>query len=90
MYIHVYAISMTTKISKWGNSYGIRFPKEILEKFNLIEGSQIDIVDNEKTIEIIPKQKKASLSELLAQIPENTESPEIVDWGSDVGKEIIE
>ena len=32
---------MTTKISSWGNSYGVRLPKGIISEAGLEEGSEL-------------------------------------------------
>jgi antitoxin MazE len=82
---------MTTKITKWGNSYGVRIPKEIISELNLSEGVEFDmnVVDGGIQIKPITGKKKYSLEELLAQIPADY-VPEIVDWGPDVGNEILE
>lgn len=82
---------MTTKITKWGNSYGIRIPKEIINELSIAEGTEFDmnIIDGGIQIKPLQKRKKYTLEELLAQIPEDYE-PEIIDWGPDVGNEILE
>jgi putative addiction module antidote len=35
---------LTTKIRKWGNSYGIIIPQEILKRKNIKEGEKIDAI----------------------------------------------
>ncbi|MEK6850506.1 MAG: AbrB/MazE/SpoVT family DNA-binding domain-containing protein [Nanoarchaeota archaeon] len=35
---------LTTKIRKWGNSYGIIIPQEILKIKNIKEGEEIDAI----------------------------------------------
>jgi putative addiction module antidote len=35
---------LTTKIRKWGNSYGIIIPQEILRGKNMKEGEEIDAI----------------------------------------------
>ena len=73
---------MTTKIRKWGNSYGIRVTKARVHELGLRDGSLIEVPN------IKPVQKKYNLDELIASInPENLH-PEI-DWGPDVGNEIL-
>lgn len=82
---------MTTKITKWGNSYGIRIPKEIINELSLAEGVEFDmnVVDGGIQIKLIKKKHKYTLEELCAQINPD-DLPEFVDWGPDVGNEIIE
>ncbi len=63
---------MTTTISKWGNSQGLRFPKKILEELNLSIGDKIKflIQDDKIVLEPIKKSKrKYDISELVKQIP---------------------
>lgn len=81
---------MTTKITKWGNSYGVRIPKEIINELNLSEGVEFDMNVVDGGIQIKPIKKfKYSLKELCDQIDPNN-LPEFVDWGPDVGTEILE
>jgi len=65
---------MTATISKWGNSQGLRFPKNILEELNLSVGDKIKLlIYNDKIIlEPIKKsRKKYNINELVKQIPSN-------------------
>lgn len=80
---------MTTKITKWGNSYGLRIPKKIIEELHFEEGEEFEFSVTDQTLKFKPKEKKAkySLKQLCAQI-ENVPHP--VNWGPDVGKEILE
>lgn len=42
---------MTAKISKWGNSQGLRVPKDIMDTLNLNIGDNVDIkIENGKVI----------------------------------------
>ena len=63
---------MTAKISKWGNSQGLRFPKDILKELNLSIGDKIKflIQNNRIILEPIKKtRKKYNINELVKQIP---------------------
>ncbi len=65
---------MKTKIQKWGNSQGIRFSKEILEKVHLIVGDEVEIVvQNKQTLvkAVSEKRKKYKLKDLIQQIPKD-------------------
>jgi len=59
---------MSAKIQKWGNSLGVRIPKNIIETIELEENSEVEIEAKDGAIIIFPKQKKLSLSSLLNQI----------------------
>lgn len=84
---------MSTKLQKWGNSLAMRLPKEVANKFNLQEGSEVKIVSESKSIVIKPiriKRKKTgvpTLKELLKGITKHNKHREI-DWGKSVGREI--
>lgn len=73
---------MTTKIRKWGNSYAVRISKAKVHELGMREGSAVDI-------KLKPLHRKPTLDELIAQIDPNN-LPELVDWGPDVGTEIVE
>jgi len=80
---------MTTKITKWGNSYGLRISKDILKTLGIKEGTEleVDVIDGHIQAKLKHNPPKYSLEELVAQIPDNYVS-EVVDWGKAVGKEI--
>lgn len=79
------------KVSKWGNSIGIRFPKAVAEAMRLSDGDIVDIlVDNGKaTVEKRALKLAPPLANLVAEMDrlgwEN--EPETVDWRPDVGSE---
>ena len=81
---------METNIQKWGNSLGVRLPKELATKQSLKEGSRVRITETKTGVAIeIVRKKRRTLDELLKQF--NTKSQhELVDWGDDVGSEVLE
>lgn len=42
------------KISKWGMSLGIRIPKELTQKYQLHDNSEVTIIPEEEGMKIIP------------------------------------
>ena len=80
--------SMSTTIQKWGNSLGIRIPSQIAESIAVKQGTEVDlVVGDDHTLIIIPKKKKPTLEELLAQCkPENRHDE--IDFGVE-GKEML-
>lgn len=82
-------MSVATTVQKWGNSLAVRIPKDIADRINITQGSEINVVENEGKIILVPRQPqiKYSLDELLAQCkPENRH--EEIDFGVE-GKELI-
>ncbi len=80
---------MTTKIQKWGNSFGVRLPMEIIRENGLSNGAPVKIskAKNKIIIEYIPQTKKNNLSDLLSQIKSDNLHVES-DWGDSQGQEI--
>ena len=84
---------MTTKITKWGNSLGLRIPQEIVKKYHLYDGAPVSLTTTVKGALITPLREKPSgkrlptLKQALANFRENM--IEKVEWGNDVGKEIV-
>lgn len=75
---------MQTKVTKWGNSLGVRIPQWIAEQAEINDGAVV-YVDVENDL-IIIRKKKLSLEGLLEGITEDNLHRE-VDTGSPVGRE---
>jgi antitoxin MazE len=81
---------MVTKVQKWGNSQGLRLPKQVLEDAEISIGDAVDVTAREGMIVIAPVSRvrgKRSLKELVSRIPKNYKAREI-DWGKSVGREV--
>jgi antitoxin MazE len=82
---------MKVKISKWGNSLGIRLPRAAVEAIGFGEGAQLELEIDGRELRLKPAHpvKRYRLEDLVAEMkPEN--QPELVDWGPDVGAEVID
>lgn len=78
---------MTTKLQKWGNSLGVRLPKEVVKKARLRDGKSVSIKNIGDMIIITSAKKEETLDDLLSKItPENIH--EEINWGPPVGNEI--
>ena len=81
---------MSAKISRWGNSAAVRLPKEVLEQAGLREGESIDFRTGDGVVEL--RKRRQSIEELFAEYEQKygpLEPPGLVDWGPDVGAEIL-
>lgn len=79
---------MTAKISKWGNSQGLRMPKDIMEILHLNVGDDVDItiVDGKVILEPIKKDiLNYDLNELISKIPSDYKASE--EFDTIIGKE---
>lgn len=67
------------KLSKWGNSSGIRFPKEILIQVGFEVGSIIDVevVDNQLVLR--KANKKQSIHDLFKDYKDGSFKSELAD-----------
>ncbi len=69
---------MTAVISKWGNSQGLRFPKNIMQELNLKVGDKVELETKDGVIIIKPiKRKKIDINELVKKIPDDYKPYEI-------------
>ena len=77
-----------TRVKKWGNSFGIRIPKENMEELGIKPDDIVEIHSESGHLTITPVQKpRYSLDELLAQItPANLHDE--IQTGEAIGKEI--
>ena len=80
---------MILTICKWGNSQGIRFPKELLKLIHADVGSNIDAEYEDGKIILKPAvpENRYLIHELVKEIPPDY-SPDEIDWGKPEGNEI--
>jgi len=78
---------MTTTISKWGNSHGLRLPKTILLELGLSPGDELKITtqNNKVILEPIRKKKKYNIQELVKKVPKDYKPYE--EFDNKMGKE---
>jgi antitoxin MazE len=80
---------MQVQVSRWGNSLGLRIPKDIAARVGLREGTRVEIEAEGERIVISPARRRYTLAELLeGMTPEAMR--EAFDWGPDRGREIVE
>jgi antitoxin MazE len=79
---------MTAKISRWGNSQGLRMPKDIMDSLHLQVGDNVNITMLDGKVIIEPMKKDIlnyDLNELISKIPTNYKASE--EFDTIVGKE---
>lgn len=79
--------SMTTKAQRWGNSIGVRIPSKLVDKFGIVNGTSVKILEKDDGILIKPVDEVPSLEELMSKITADNQHQE-VDWGKEEGDEI--
>lgn len=78
---------MKTKIQKWGNSLGVRLPKNITEQKALREGTGVFVVIRDNQIVIEPADEDSSLDTLLASVSAENIHAES-EWSEARGNEV--
>lgn len=80
---------MIAKISQWGNSIGVRIPRDLAKKAGIAVDSTVEINKADNGIIIKPVGKKEyTLRELVKGITSQNRHHE-VDFGRPVGKELL-
>lgn len=77
---------MKAKVTKWGNSLGLRLPKALSLELGIEEGGIVDmqILQGKLVIQSVPPND--SLEDLVSRItPDNRHSE--ADWGEPIGAE---
>ncbi len=79
---------MTTTVQKWGNSLGIRIPKDIADIIGAQEGKELNIsTEHRKMIIELAVPKKIDIEKLIKKITPRNSHGEF-DWGTPVGDEV--
>lgn len=78
---------MEKRIARVGNSGGVVLPSHLMNEFGLTIGDRVKVKKVKNGILIRPAAPYYTLEELIKDMP-CEEHPEI-DWGMDVGMEVI-
>lgn len=83
---------MATAIARWGSGAGIHVPADIMKRANWKVGDTVDfnVQDDGVKITITSKPTKAERLEARFRNYQGDTRCYELDWGPDVGKEIIE
>ncbi len=79
---------MTATISSWGNSQGLRFPKDIMKELHLAVGDKMKIlIENNKIIlePIKQPRQKYDIRDLVRDVPSDYNAHEV--FSDTTGKE---
>jgi antitoxin MazE len=80
---------MQVQVARWGNSLGLRIPKDVVRRTGLREGDRVDVEAEGDRIIISPARRRYVLADLLkGMTPEAMR--QAFDWGPDRGREIVE
>ena len=79
---------MQTQVKTWGNSQGIRIPKEILQEEDIVIDEMLDIKVTNGVIMLLKPFRHKTLEERAAQYGGRLNLDGEFDWGEPVGREI--
>lgn len=74
------------RISRWGNSSGIRLPKAVMDELGLKPGETVNLTVKDGKGVIEPKRpRKITLEWIISETKRlgRENAPETVDWGAD-------
>lgn len=80
---------MQVQLARWGNSLGLRIPKDIASRFGLNEGGRVDIEAEGDRIVIRVDRPRYDLEDLLTGMSPD-DMRDVFDWGPDVGREVVD
>ena len=96
-YLRRSAMNHIATISQWGNSQGLRLPAQICRQLGISVGDQLDIsVRDGKALIMVPLKSKYSRSNSAVSLEEifsgytGTFASQELEWGEDVGAEVIQ
>ena len=79
---------MDAVISKWGNSQGIRIPKDFLKSLGITSDTPLNIDIHNDSIVITKKYKHKSLEERVKESGTPLKFSNEIDWGDPAGSEV--
>ena len=79
---------MQAKVTAWGNSQGIRIPKEILKEAGIAINDLLNIKISNGMIMLVKPNRHKTLEERAAEFEGNLNLDGEFDWGEPVGREV--
>lgn len=79
---------MQAQVKIWGNSQGIRIPKELLQDAGIALNERLDISVSDGVITLTKAFRHKTLEERAAEYGGNLNLDGEYDWGEPVGREV--
>jgi antitoxin MazE len=80
---------MQVQVARWGNSLGVRIPRDVAAGLGLRAGTRVEVAAEGNRIVITPARPRYRLADLLQGMTPQA-MREAFDWGPDLGHEIVE
>ncbi|WBQ09098.1 AbrB/MazE/SpoVT family DNA-binding domain-containing protein [Hyphomonadaceae bacterium ML37] len=78
---------MKALIGKWGQSAGLRIPKDILDRTRLAVGDAVELSVQDGKVILTPARPPLDREAIFAAMADK-EPPELMEWGPLAGREI--
>ena len=77
-------------IQKWGSSLAVRIPSSLAKELDVKEGTPVEITTEEGALVVtVERRPRYRLKDLLKDCrPEQLHGE--IDWGEDVGREVVD
>ena len=79
---------MQTQVKEWGNSQGIRLPKEVLRNAGIALNEVLDVTVADGVITLAKSFRHKTLEERAAEFDGKLMLDGEYDWGESVGREV--
>lgn len=79
---------MQTQVKTWGNSQGIRIPREVLQEADIAVDDMLEIKVSNGVIMLVKPFRHKTLEERAAEYGGRLDLDGEFDWGEPVGREI--
>ena len=80
---------MQVRVARWGNSLGLRIPKDIAGRAGLCEGARVEVEAEGDRIIITPARRRYVLADLLKGMTPQA-MREAFEWGPDKCRDTAE
>lgn len=79
---------MQAQVKEWGNSQGIRLPKEVLKSAGIALNEVLDVTVSKGVITLVKPFRHKTLEERAAEFDGKLMLDGEYDWGEPVGREV--
>ena len=79
---------MQAQVKEWGNSQGIRLPKEVLRSAEVALNDFLDVTVSDGVITLVKSFRHKTLEERAAEFDGKLMLDGEYDWGEPVGREV--
>jgi antitoxin MazE len=80
---------MQVQLTRWGNSLGMRIPKDLAARLGLAEGAQVEVEAEGDRLVVSAARPRYRLEDLISDLDHDS-LRDAFDWGPDQGRETID